>query len=99
MKKALTRKKEVATKPDTNESIRLHRAINWVVSVILLVFAIWSITLNAEGRSLLKQATAMFTEIDTRVNEIKTEVAGIKSLCQPTTVVIPTTTTDTKIPQ
>lgn len=81
-------------KLDKDESTRIHRAINWVVSIILIAFAIWSINLNAESRAYFTQAVAIIAETDHKLTEIKANVEVIKSLCQPTTVVVPQTPID-----
>lgn len=78
-----------------DERTRIHRAINWVVSVILIAFAFWSINLNAEGRSFLKQATAIIAETDHKIEAVQASMEIIKKLCQPTTIVVPTTPVDT----
>lgn len=81
-------------KPRFDEAQRLHRAINWVISVVLLVFAIWSIVLNAEGRSLYKQTVSTVAEMDKKLSDITSEIKTVRDLCQQTTVVIPTATID-----
>lgn len=77
--------------------LSVHKAINWVVSVILVGFAIWSLTLNADSRSNAKMALQTFGEIDKKLEDAKKEMALIKDAClaQPT-VVIPTTPIDTE---
>lgn len=82
-------------KVSQDESTRIHRAINWVVSVILIVFAVWSINLNAEAKSYLKQSVAIIAETDSKLLDFKSDLEVIKRLCQPTTVVIPPTPIDT----
>lgn len=70
----------------------LHKAINWVVSVILLVFAIWSITLNSQGQGYFKQANQLYTETDKKIGDIASQMQSVKDACLNATVVIPTTT-------
>lgn len=75
--------------------IGVHKAINWVVSFILVVFAIWSLTLNADSRSNMKIALQTFTEIDKKLEDAKSEMALVKQAClSMTPVVIPVPTID-----
>lgn len=82
-----------------DERTRAHRTVNWVVSVILIAFAIWSIQLNAQGRGMLKQSTAVVEGLDTKIDTLSGEMKAVEAACKQTTVVIPTTTTDTTITQ
>lgn len=77
-----------------DERTRVHRTVNWVVSVILVVFAIWSINLNSEGRSLFKQSNAVVAEIDRKIDTLTTSLSEVKEVCQKTTVVVPVSTTE-----
>lgn len=88
--------KPTALQESRDESTRTHRAVNWVVSVILVVFAIWSIHLNSEGRSMYKQTLILVTEMDAKIATISNDLKVVKDLCQPTTVVVPPPTTDTQ---
>lgn len=80
-----------------DERTRIHRAINWVVSFILISFAIWSILLNSEAHSLFKQTVFVAEETAHRLDSISGDLSVLKDLCQTPTVVIPTTPTDTQI--
>lgn len=77
----------------------LHKAINWIVSCILLVFAIWSINTSTQGQSLFKQANQLHSDIDLKLVEVKTQLGEVKDACLKAPVVIPqapvTTTTTT----
>lgn len=82
-----------------DERTRAHRTINWVVSVILVGFAIWSIQLNAQGRGMLKQSTAVVESIDTKIESLTKSMQEVKDVCtQPpqTPIVVPVETTDTQ---
>lgn len=77
--------------------IGVHKAINWVVSFILVVFAIWSLTLNADSRSNMKIALQTFTEIDKKLEDAKNDLATVKNACLTMApVVIPVPTVDTE---
>lgn len=81
------------TEPKKPEApITVHKAINWLVSVILLAFAIWSIYMNAQGQSYFKQANALYADTDKRVTDISNQMQTVKDACLNSTVVIPTTT-------
>lgn len=82
-----------------SEAQRLHRAINWVISVILIGFAIWSIQLNAQGRGMLKQTTSLIEASDAKIDKIVSDLQVVKEACQATPVVIPLPTTDTQTKQ
>lgn len=85
------------TPSEQREATRAHKAINWVVSLILVIFAIWSINLNAEGRSLFKQTTFIVNEMDKKIDAITQNLHDVKDACQPqTTIVVPTTPVDTQ---
>ena len=86
--------KHQAEKLEKRAPISVHKAINWVVSLILIVFAIWSIMLNADGRSLFKQTTQMVTEIDKKLEDAKKDISTVKDACLKTTVVVPVAPTD-----
>lgn len=88
---------QVANKLD--ESTRLHRSINWVVSLLLMLFALWSINLNAEGRSMLKQSLSVVDDINAQIVEVNNNLKVVKELCQTTTVVLPTATTGNEVVQ
>lgn len=79
-----------------SEAQRLHRAINWVVSAILVAFAIWSIQLNAEGRSLLKQTATMIEATDVKIEGIAQDIQTVSEACKAATIVVPVPTTDTQ---
>lgn len=74
----------------------IHKAINWVVSFVLILFAVWSITLNAEGRAQFKQATATFDAIEQKVQDTRNDLMAVKAACQSAPVVIPLPTTLTQ---
>lgn len=85
------------TPSEQREAARAHKAINWVVSFILVVFAIWSINLNAEGRSLFKQTTFIVNEMDKKIDGITQSLHDVKDACQPrATIVVPAAPTDTQ---
>lgn len=93
-KKAVRAPKALKTPED--ERTRIHRAINWIVSVILLVFAIWSIKLNTDTKILYSQAQQAVNETDNKITALTKDLKDIKDVCsQMTTVDIPTETIDT----
>lgn len=78
--------------------ISLHKAINWVVSCILLVFAIWSIHTSTQGQSLFKQANQLHSDVDLKLAGITEKLDAVRDACLKAPVVIPTapvTTTTT----
>lgn len=77
----------------------VHKVVNWTVSLVLIAFAVWSISINAEARGLLKQATQTFEDMDTKIGTLQADLKDTKAACQATTIVIPTTTTNTKTSQ
>lgn len=101
MNKKSPQRKPTLVKPSKqgstqDERTRAHRAVNWVVSVILVAFAIWSIQLNAEGRSMLKQTTTIIESTETKIDHITSELAETKAACIAATLVVPVATTDTQ---
>lgn len=72
-----------------DERTRAHRAVNWVVSIILLIFAIWSIHLNSETMRVYKTTVQSFTEMDSKIGQISNDIASVKDVCNKTTVVVP----------
>lgn len=93
------------TKKTESRSIKLptpvsvHKAINWIVSVVIIGFAIWSVMLNVESKANVKMALQSFTEIDKKLEDAKKEMALVRDACLQAaspTVVIPTETTDTQ---
>lgn len=102
MKTKQTTKPRVARVPNSSynlsdERTRAHRAINWVFSFALVCFAVWSILLNAEGRSLLKQSVSYAEDTDKRIAQIVQDFQTVKDVCLKTTVVIPTPTIDAPV--
>lgn len=74
----------------------VHKVVNWVVSLVLVCFAVWSIVLNAEGRGLYKQSVQTLEAIDKKLEDTQQVLKDTQSACQtPTPIVIPTPTTDT----
>lgn len=79
-----------------DERTRAHRTVNWVVSVILICFAIWSIQLNAQGRGMLKQTTTLIEATDTKIESIAKDIHDVSEACKQTPIVVPVPTTDTQ---
>jgi len=48
---------------------------------------------------MLKQSTAVVEGLDTKIDTLSGEMKAVEAACKQTTVVIPTTTTDTTITQ
>lgn len=96
MKKAQTAVVKPPLKTVQDERTRAHRSVNWVVSIILLVFAIWSIHLNSETIGVYKQNTQLFLELDAKMSNINQGITTVTELCQKTTVVVPVAPTDTE---
>lgn len=86
-------------KETKEEQIRRHRAINWIVSLILIVFAIWSIHLNAQGQSALKSTVEAINETDAKLVALDAAMQTVKEACLSAPIVIPTTPTDADIIQ
>jgi len=82
--------------PNRDEATRAHRAINWVVSAVLVAFALWSIMFNAEGRSTYKQTALVASEIDAKIETISKDISVIKEFCKQTPIVVPLPTIDTQ---
>lgn len=72
---------------DPEERTRIHRTINWVVSVLLIAFSIWSINLNAEGRAMLKETSTLIIATDMKIIEIVNELKVVKNLCEPKVII------------
>lgn len=79
---------------DTN---RVHKAINWVVSVILLVFAIWGIKLHTDSKELYFEAQQMVNDTDQKIVSLTNDLKDVKTACsQMVPVDIPLDTNDAK---
>lgn len=86
-KQAPTKSNDFIVGLDPEERNRIHRTINWVVSVLLIAFAIWSINLNAEGRAMLKETSTLIIATDMKIVEIVNELKVVKNLCEPKVVI------------
>lgn len=61
--------------------IRTHRVLNWSTTVILLLFAAWSVYINIQARSLFKQALTVSSEIENKIAVISQNVGTVTQLC------------------
>lgn len=89
-----TTRKQV--KVSHEDCTRTHRMTNWIISVVLLVFALWSIYLNTQARSFFNQATQVYSETEKRITDVTSGLSEIKDVCQSAVIVQPVTTTDTQ---
>lgn len=67
---------------------------NWIISIVLLVFALWSIYLNTQARSFFNQATQVYDETEKRITDVTNGLSEVKDVCQRAVIVQPVTTTD-----
>lgn len=93
-KSPIKKKRKAVTQLPKSES-NVHKIVNWVVSIILIAFAFWSIKLNAESKALFNQTSAITRETDNKIVTITQSMQSVLEVCQKSVTGIPSVTTGT----
>lgn len=63
------------------QKIKIHRALNWSMTLILFLFGAWSVYINIQARTLFKEAINVSSEIETKIGVVSQNVGTVTQLC------------------
>jgi hypothetical protein len=66
---------------DSAKGIKIHRALNWAMTVTLFIFGAWSVYLNIQARSLIKEAMNVAGEVENKIGIVSENISTVTELC------------------